>query len=62
MTRKDYIVIASAVAKAATNADSTGSTVTRSAITCVAYRLADILAADNPRFDLERFLEACRLD
>ena len=61
MTRKDYISIAGAIAKARTSADSAGSLVTPAAITCVAYRLADILAADNPRFDLERFLAACSL-
>ena len=62
MTRKDYELIAKALKLARDNLtqgqDST-------ALVCVgicnvnAIRVADALANENPRFDRERFLEAC---
>lgn len=62
MTRKDYIQLATAISRAYQSTDSDGTLVTPAAIRAVAYRLAEVLQADNPRFDLERFLQACRLD
>ena len=59
MTRKDYVKLASAVHQAHRDTDSDGSTVTPAAIASVAYKLAAILATDNPRFDRDRFLRAC---
>ena len=48
MTRKDYILIAKAIQ------ESTDKTE-------IAYAIATVLAADNPRFDRARFLAACGL-
>ena len=52
MTRKDYVAIAEVIADAKDrfNMDGAGQYITG--------RLADMLAADNPRFDRERFLKA----
>lgn len=50
MTRKDYIIIAEAINKAETEAESK---------TSVAYVLADALQKDNPLFDRQKFIKAC---
>jgi hypothetical protein len=50
MTRKDYQLIASALSTAWYN--------TQAGREDVAYRMADALQADNPRFDRDRFLVA----
>lgn len=57
MTRKDYVILAEVIRKEAItwNPDGVGA----SAVSSLAYALADKLAQDNPRFDRERFLEAC---
>lgn len=52
MTRKDYQLLASVLANFAADGAATDD---RDAI---AYDLADALAADNPRFDRDRFLIA----
>jgi len=52
MTRKDYQLIASVLANFT---GDTGDVVDRD---LVAYDLAKALAADNPRFDREKFLVA----
>lgn len=49
MTRKDYILIAAALARLADSADKASC----------AQALTYALANDNPRFDRERFLKAC---
>lgn len=56
MTRKDYIAIAAALvrASAASETDNQRRGVQRSAL-CI----ADVMAADNPRFDRAKFLAAC---
>lgn len=53
MTRKDYILIAAAIASMPTHAPAL-----RTARESAARVLADALAADNPRFDRGRFLKA----
>lgn len=53
MTRKDYV----AVAKIIADNDSGMSIWTVRAR--IADALAEMFAADNPRFDRERFLKAC---
>lgn len=53
MTKKDYIAIANAFA--ALNKITKGKAIHEQY--CIA--LANVLQADNPRFDRERFLEAC---
>lgn len=50
MTRKDYQLIASALATAWYN--------TQAGREDVAYRMADALQADSPRFDRDKFLIA----
>lgn len=54
MTRKDYVLIAAAIAKMPDFASSL-----RTAKASAAASLADALASDNARFDRERFLKAC---
>lgn len=53
MTKKDYIKIAKAIAR--TPMDQFARSV-------VAEALAKALHEDNPRFDRQRFIEACRYD
>lgn len=68
MTRKDYILIASAIWASANRmpvslTDQHHNNVLDAAIRSVAESVADTLADDNPRFDRERFLEAaCKYD
>ena len=51
MTRKDYVLIADTIATAwHASADSKAD---------LAYKFADVLEEDNPRFDRARFLVAC---
>jgi hypothetical protein len=51
MTRKDYVMIADTIATSwHASADSKAD---------LAYKFADVLEADNPRFDRARFLTAC---
>ena len=57
MTRKDYVAIArcvqdNAIAFKGKFSEQAGSD-------ALAVRLADMLAADNARFDRARFLKAC---
>jgi len=57
MTRKDYVALAEAIAGA--------FPITENSTPIIAWRLtmeaiADVLAADNPRFDRERFVKACQ--
>ena len=63
MTRKDYVLIAAALAAAARNVTAAGMT-DHTAHTVwqeCAATVADALAQDNPRFDRERFLTACEV-
>lgn len=73
MTRKDYILIADAIREALGDIASTGDSERLSdngrtfnagesqGAHRAALRLADTLAADNPRFDRTRFMAACSL-
>ena len=65
MTRKDYVAIAEAI-----NVSSLRGYDPREwgqsylngredALTVVARNIADVMQADNPRFDRSRFLKAC---
>ena len=62
MTRKDYILIAAALARPikpfSTSAQTHAALITWED-TC--RHVADALARDNPRFDRERFLKAARV-
>lgn len=54
MTRKDYIALAEALHEAHEESGlSTGWALT-------VDKIANVLAADNPRFDRERFVRACQ--
>lgn len=56
MTRKDYVAIAKAIASVRDPNDNLDEVVTASLI---AEKIANVCAADNPRFDRERFIAAC---
>ena len=66
MTKKDYELIASVIATNYlhshlwSNEDKREGAET--AVECIAEDMADMLAADNLRFDRNRFLRACGLD
>lgn len=71
MTRKDYILLAGVLAQMSRDIASTGFendtakailTGERLATHAIAHRLADQLRQDNPRFDRQRFIDACQLD
>lgn len=57
MTRKDYEAIASAIAEARR---SMPHDYVQDVVDTVALHVADVLEADNERFDRERFLTAAR--
>lgn len=58
MTRKDYVMIAEVLKRS-----SEGGIFEKPLpIKDLVYRFADKLHQDNPRFDRERFMEACGLD
>jgi hypothetical protein len=56
MTRKDFQLIADAIAEASENHPELFRL---GASAIVAHRLADALAGTNDRFDREKFLTAC---
>lgn len=56
MTRKDYQIIADAIADQLDRESHEGR---RAAIIQTAERLAVDLKSDNPRFDTARFLKTC---
>ena len=58
MTRKDYILIADCIYRASLTNPATAH---RLALCDAALLLASALQADNPRFDRDRFLEACKV-
>ena len=56
MTRKDYVLIAAAIASEADwRPLDDGLLVIKAVAVAIAYKLAD----DNPRFDRGRFMTAC---
>jgi hypothetical protein len=73
MTRKDYVLIAETIAQVrreiaqeqSGNLSDRGKAILsgeRLATYTIAHRLAEQLRQDNPRFDRQRFIEACQLD
>lgn len=58
MTRKDYAAIAAALAEAREIAGQTQGSVGRIGVAIATQQVAEVLAADNPRFDRARFLAA----
>lgn len=69
MTRKDYVALAAAVARAGAAVPPCSVyhpmilayDAMRDGIASVALAVADVLAADDPRFDSSRFLSACEI-
>ena len=60
MTKKDYIKIAGAFKTNIEGAVDNGHHGTgRQRVYVLANQIATVLREDNPRFDVERFLEAC---
>jgi hypothetical protein len=73
MTRKDYILIADTIAQMSRDIANDPSkdlsdrgrailSGERLATYTIAHRLAEQLRQDNPRFDRQRFIDACQLD
>lgn len=62
MTKKDYGKIAEAIAVTGWHNPMDENTAEgwHAAVCSIRHRIADILEADNPRFDRQRFLEASR--
>ncbi len=56
MTRGDYVMVARVIVDEVERAEDLD------VIGRIAGGLADVFAADNPRFDRARFLTACGLD
>ena len=65
MTKKDYVAIAGAIKTARTKQVTTGRTqhtiFATWAVDDTAIAIADVLRADNSKFDTTRFLQACGL-
>ena len=59
MTRKDYELIARVLAFTRTSAKSDLSPQADNMWRVACGDIADALASENPRFDRDRFLEAC---
>ena len=62
MTRKDYVLIAEAIKGAVSyetefNSNEAGA----DALKKFSVTLASLLLADNPRFDVNRFFDACEV-
>ncbi len=53
MTRKDYVIIAGALRRALLES---GPGACADGVVLAAENVADVLAADNPRFDRDKFL------
>jgi hypothetical protein len=60
MTRKDYELIADAIAETPTTDSVTVGFSDKIEFETLIANLCERLAADNPRFDSERFEQACR--
>ncbi len=58
MSRKDYCAIANVIAGEVALAENDGADHTVSTLENVARSVADVFAADNPRFDRQRFYTA----
>lgn len=58
MSKKDYQAIARALHGAVLDVER-GATSPRTVLTVAINRVAEVLAADSPRFDRARFIEAC---
>jgi hypothetical protein len=59
MTRKDYEAIARAIRLFHEDDERDPIHTASGAVEYVASNIADVMSADNPRFDRARFLKAC---
>ena len=61
LTRKDFEAVAAVLRRQMAPTEGTFAVRTkrRETITAVAHGLADVFAADNPRFERRKFLTAC---
>lgn len=57
MTKQDYIVIAEVIFRERSDQRTTYAQVR--VLDRLALRMADVLALDSPRFDRDRFIDAC---
>ncbi len=65
MTRKDYVALAEALHSAQVSSETItfkGHDWAQAVWEDCRDQIADVLAADNPRFDRERFVRACQGD
>lgn len=64
MTRKDYVAIAKIIADNYHDhaSGAIGGATPETAIRFVARDIAEMCHADNPRFDVGRFMQSCKLD
>lgn len=60
MTRKDYQVIVEAIKDTLKWVEDGGCDCQKDGVIELADRLAEALAKDNPRFDMAKFLIACK--
>jgi hypothetical protein len=58
MSKKDYVLIASAISESRVFAGSDD----KNGITLATFSIADKLQRENPRFDRGRFLTACGVE
>ena len=59
MTRKDYVLIANTISELMMSQRDRGAFAHAPSLDEVARELAYALEGDNPRFDRDRFLDAC---
>lgn len=62
MSRKDYTALAEAIRLTVEEARAIGDRTALGGVRILGRRVADVLAADNPRFDRARFLAAAGID
>jgi hypothetical protein len=61
MTKRDYIKFAEMLREQYERANGSGEQYPEQTIARVQDSIADLFAADNPRFDRERFAKACEV-
>ena len=60
MTKKNYVALAAAIkSKLPVTVVSVPDASFRFGVEATAHAIADVLALDNPKFERDRFLEAC---
>ena len=62
MTKKDYVKFANRIRSQIQDAEDECNDYARQSAIRTANDAAGIFAADNPRFDRERFLKACGME